>query len=380
MDSVRKSLDSNGAGGAVAATPIDALHMCAGLLSEVETGTPGAAFYSRLCEATCRLTSMRRAIIFMYDDARRRVEPAGAYNVDLDRFHEADHTLESAPMAERALAGDRVEEVSERFEDELPARYVDGLDATTLSCTPLSVGGRWFGVLFGDRPGPLGEPQRNLLWMIGKVVALAASARNATQAQERARELAARLDLSTEIHNLVVQRLFGVSLALAGEHPLTADERARCHSEVEAALFDLREALRSPVAPGSRPVVATLRDEVERLRREQPDLGLRLTSGDGVDVPVPLEPLAQSVLAEAVRNARRHAHPTRIDVSLARLDDTLVLEVVNDGAGQPGARGMGLGLRLASMEAAQHGGVVEFGRRDPGQWRVRLVVPVEVGS
>ena len=126
-----------------------------------------------------------------------------------------------------------------------------------------------------------------------------------------------------------------------------------------------------------------LRQEALRLLvrlRDEPDLGLRLTSGDGVDVPVPLEPLAQSVLAEAVRNARRHAHPTCIDVSLARLDDTLVLEVINDGAGEPGARGMGLGLRLASMDAAQYGGVVEFGRRDPGQWRVRLVVPVEVES
>ena len=47
------------------------------LLSEVEAGEPADDFYSRLCEATCRLTSMRRAVIFLYDDERRQVRAVG---------------------------------------------------------------------------------------------------------------------------------------------------------------------------------------------------------------------------------------------------------------------------------------------------------------
>ena len=41
--------------------------------------------------------------------------------------------------------------------------------------------------------------------------------------------------------------------------------------------------------------------------------------------------------------------------------------------------GAGMGLRLASFEALQHGGFVEFGADkafEPAGWRVRLVVPV----
>ena len=34
-----------------------------------------------------------------------------------------------------------------------------------------------------------------------------------------------------------------------------------------------------------------------------------------------------------------------------------------------------MGLRLASFEALQSGGVLEFGSREPGSWQVRLVVP-----
>ena len=53
----------------------------------------------------------------------------------------------------------------------------------------------------------------------------------------------------------------------------------------------------------------------------------------------------------------------------------LTLEIANDGARQtpPGA---GLGLRLASIEALQHEGVVEFGPIGDGRWRVRLVCPL----
>jgi hypothetical protein len=35
-----------------------------------------------------------------------------------------------------------------------------------------------------------------------------------------------------------------------------------------------------------------------------------------------------------------------------------------------------MGLRLAAFEALQEGGFVEFGSRDEGEWKVRLVVPV----
>ena len=93
-------------------------------------------------------------------------------------------------------------------------------------------------------------------------------------------------------------------------------------------------------------------------------------------MPRSAEALAQSVLAEAVRNAHKHATPSKVEVSLEREDDTLFLDVCNDGVrGRP--RQTGMGLKLAALEALQAGGIVEFGEREPGTWRVRLAVPVE---
>jgi signal transduction histidine kinase len=112
--------------------------------------------------------------------------------------------------------------------------------------------------------------------------------------------------------------------------------------------------------------------EVERLARSHPALGLRLVTER--EVPPSLEPLAQSVLREAVRNAHKHAQPTSVTVRIASADGAFVLEVVNDGV--VGARRRaGMGLRLAALEALQSGGVVEFGEREPGTWQVRLVLP-----
>jgi signal transduction histidine kinase len=93
------------------------------------------------------------------------------------------------------------------------------------------------------------------------------------------------------------------------------------------------------------------------------------------DVPRELESLAQSVLVEAVRNAHKHAQPTRVEVRVERQEGAWVMEVCNDGVRGRSRTISGMGLRLAALEALQVGGLVEFGEREPGVWRVRLAVP-----
>jgi signal transduction histidine kinase len=176
-----------------------------------------------------------------------------------------------------------------------------------------------------------------------------------------------------------VQRLFGVSLVLGSEHGLSEEARRRCADEMQAALADLREAISRPLAPPSLDTGATLYDELARLGRHYKDLPLELEWDEGVDVPEGVEPLAQAVLAEALRNAHKHAKPTSVRVHVGRSNGTFVLEVRNDGArrGARGTRGTGMGLKLAAVEALQRGALVEFGPEDGAVWRVRLVVPVE---
>jgi signal transduction histidine kinase len=362
------------------AVGVDALETFVDLLARVEADGSTDDFYSRLCEATCRVASMDRAVIFRYDDARRRVRAAGAYGIDLDLFEGAQLTVESAPIARQALEEDRVIEVRDDDTPEVPDEYRDLLREATLVCTPLSAAGRWLGVILSDRGpshAPLRESERQALWAFGKTAALATLARLATNQQARARQLQERIDLARDVHEGVIQRLFGVQLVFSSQADLSPEARERIAAELQAALFDLRRALQRPLGRVAPETHTTLLQEVDRLRREHRDLQIRLTHGsERVVVPRQLESLAQSVLAEAVRNAHKHARPSRVEVTLELSDGTLTLEVANDGvSGRP--RQTGMGLRLAALEALQVGGIVEFGEREPGTWRVRLAVPVD---
>jgi len=364
----------------VAAGPavrIDALDTFVELLAQVGAGAPDA-FYGSLCEATCRLASMDRAVIFRYDETSRRVRLAGAYGIALENFADARVTVDSAPVARRALVEDRVIDISEDAERQLPEAYRNLLRDATLACTPISAGGRWSGVIIADRAPrrPLSDTERDRLWTLGKIAALATQARAATTQEVRARQLQERIDLAREVHDGVIQRLFGVQLVMATAGELSPAARERVAAEVQAALLDLRRALERPLGRTARATTTTLLAEVERLAREHPELGIALVPGaEAVAVPPALEALAQSVLAEAVRNARKHARPTAVRVAMRAEDAVWELEVANDGVNGGTAR-TGMGLRLAALEALQAGGILEFGGRD-GTWRVRLAVPLE---
>jgi signal transduction histidine kinase len=371
------------AGGRALSARTDALDVIVELLGALDGSTQsGRAFYDRLCEACCRLGAMERGVLLLYDDARQLVVPVGSHGVEAGFLSEVYGTLEETPIAQVALSEDRVVEVTGELERWVPERYARLGGVDTLCCVPVSAAGRWLGVIFTDRGGTrfeLTDAERDDLWTLGKTAALAASVRIATSQQGRARLLQARIDLARELHERVVQRLFGVSLVLGSDSALSEEARRRCAEEMHAALADLREALSRPLAPPTLDTGATLRDELARLGRHYKDLPLELVWEPGVEVPEEVEPLAQSVLAEGLRNAHKHARPSSVRVHVGRIDGAFVLEVRNDVAQrepQPATRGAGMGLRLAAVEALQRGALVEFGP-EGREWRLRLVVPLE---
>ena len=356
---------------------VEPLEVFVELLAELDTDTTSTDFYDRICEAICRLTTMERAAIFMADAGRRRAVVTGSHGGSF-RDLTLPSSLIATPIVSEALRGDAVV-VANDMDRQVPLQYLERYGITTLTCTPLSAAGHAYGVILADRGGGrfgIEDGERHLLWTLGKTAALVATARNATRSQERTRRLTDRIELAREIHERVVQRLFGVTLALSTESPLDAEQRERCRVEVQEALGDLREALERPLAAVPQHTGTTLADELARVSEAQPPAPpVRVLWDPDVTVPPAVEPLAQSVLTEALRNVAKHARATSVQVHVGADEDTFTLEVRNDGVGS-GARGAGMGLRLASFEALQQGGVVDFGAPADGEWRVRLVVPL----
>jgi signal transduction histidine kinase len=353
-----------------------ALDLVVGVLASADA-THADEFYGGLCEAVCRGASMRRAVIFRYDGAARRVRAVGSHALDLEPFAGKHFSVESAPITAQALRHDVVVEIEGDLRNDFPAEFA-GLvsEPARLACAPMTAAGFGIGVILADRPlsdPPLDDVERDLLWTIGKTAALASVTLILATQGEKARALEQRIDLARNIHEQVVQRLFGVSMALDGDGDLPAEARSRCASETQAALTELRTALQRPLGRTPRSTGTTLVEEIARLAAAHPAMGIALEQT--AEVPAALEPLAQSVLVEAVRNAQKHADPRRVDVRVSSSDGAFVLDVANDGVRARAATRPGMGLRLAALEALQFGGVVEFGRRELGTWQVRLVVP-----
>jgi signal transduction histidine kinase len=330
------------------------------------------------------LTSMKRAVLLLHDETYRSVIPVGASGVSPELMKRIGGTIDETPIAQQALEEDRVVEVNVNgveggLAEHVPARYAELPESAYLTCTPISAARRWLGVIFADRDGedfPLDDGERETMMTLGRLAALTASVEHSTEQREREQRLSERVELTRELHENAIQRLFGVALALGSERGLSAEERRRCQEELRSVVGDLRRALTRPVAAARSAPKASLREVIARLLERRPEIGLEWEQG--VTVPADLEPLAQSVLAEALRNVDRHSEPDRIEIRISSDGDTFTLAVENDGAGDGKAtRGGGLGLRLAALEALRYEGLVEFGPMPGRRWRVRLVVPVE---
>ncbi len=350
-----------------------------GLLAELDEATESGVFYDRVCRAVCSLTTMERAALLLHDDALQVVIPVGSCGLDTELLKVIEGTLDETPIARRALEEDRVVEVTGPLADQVPRRYAELAGTETLTCTPISAARRWLGVIFADRGGEafqLEDGERETMLTLGRLAALTASVEHSTEQRESERRLAERVELTRELHENAIQRLFGVALAIGSEQGLSAEERRRCQEELRSVVGDLRTALTRPVAtPRPSRLSPGLDKTLARLSDRRPDL--RIHWETGVAVPADLEPLANSVLAEALRNADRHGRPSAIDVRVSSDGQTFSLSIENDGAGDgQSTRGGGLGLRLAALEALRYEGLVEFGACPGDRWRVRLVVPV----
>ena len=366
---------------------VDALETFVELLTRVEADGSSDAFYSSLCEAVCRLTSMDRAVIFRYDEARRRVRAAGAFGLDLDRFADSHVTVESAPIARQALVEDRVIEMdAETVAREVPERFRDLLDDSDARLRPA----------LGRRPLERRDPRRPP----PAAAALRRGARPAVDARQdlragrgraprdvpagaRARQLQERIDLAREVHEGVIQRLFGVLLVVSSDAPLprrgarARDGRApgrrcaTCAARCSGRWAGRRARRRRRCRRRSRGCATSIPTSGSCCA------GTARTSA----CPRELEPLAQSVLVEAVRNARQaRAADARRGAALARQDGAWVMEVCNDGVGGAHARrspGWGSGSRRSRRCRSAGSSSSASASRGPGgcDWRCRMSVP-----
>lgn len=211
----------------------------------------------------------------------------------------------------------------------------------------------------------------------------AAARRNIAVYQERER-------LAQDLHDVIVQRLYGTGMQLdlltrrvAGS--LSAAENSRLADivdELDTTIAEVRATVRAlradPVTPNGADLAESIRQEVRAagaLLGFEPEL---VITGDTGSVPVGVADHARAAAQEALSNVVRHAGARRLAVELAVTGAGLRLVVRDDGCGiPPGVTRRGL-RNLADRAAAAGGSCDISTSADTGTtvtWQVPLHTP-----
>ncbi|MCK4177157.1 GAF domain-containing sensor histidine kinase [Aciditerrimonas ferrireducens] len=194
--------------------------------------------------------------------------------------------------------------------------------------------------------------------------------------------------IARDLHDTVIQRLFGVGLQLQSVLPVVQLEEVK--DRITDAVGELDEIIRQvrttifaldippPARGGLRAQVLEVCAQATRSLGFDPEVRFQ----GPVDrlVPPALAPEVLAALREALANAARHARASRVQVELSA-DDELRLVVTDDGVGpsaQP-QRPLGRGLANLASRAAAYGGSFQLTRHPDGgavaTWRVPLPSP-----
>jgi signal transduction histidine kinase len=324
------------------------------------------AFAVETCASLCGPGRLGAAALLLCADAGDGAQVLGDHGLDPEDQGAAELLSEACGLIDRARKDGRIAETPDGSVVALAAAAGPGLSVVVIGRRDA---GGWTDGLHLD----------GLLTGATRIAGLALRDRAAMAEAGRTRRARTRTDLARTIHDDVVQRMFGAALALDGEGPLDDELRSLCAREVQQALGDLRGILGASleeVEPG--PSTRCLEDDLAALARADNVEVLASTAAARRLAPAQ-DAIARSVLAEGLRNARKHADPESVRVELHVAGELLHLTVVNDGVGRRPSTVVppGIGLRLASTEASQGGGIVEHGPAGPGRWRVRLALPLE---
>ncbi|SFJ95162.1 sensor histidine kinase [Streptomyces pini] len=220
--------------------------------------------------------------------------------------------------------------------------------------------------------GAVGVTLRRLMLRFGSATEALLEMRSrlaVTEAVERERARLAR-----EMHDSVAKTLHGLALAadgLAGsadrmdpgalrrQAELVARSARRAAVESRELLSDLR---RDSGLDGGVDIVGELSSRTADFARRT-GLEAAFRPLNGTPVPTVPQAVARQVLtiaSEAMENAHRHAGPTRVDVSVGVVDDSLRISVYDDGRGLPA------GTDLEQLKRAGHFGLVGMVERAAG--------------
>ena len=192
--------------------------------------------------------------------------------------------------------------------------------------------------------------------------------------------------IARDLHDDVIQRVFAAGLRLQSTaqlctQPVVAERLSQVIDDLDVTVQQVRNAIFQLSHAGGRR--ASVRANVIAVCSEAaPALGFEPTCliRGPVDSSVADDTATHLVLClrEALSNAARHARASTVIVRVSVENDSLTLEVTDDGAGlPPGAVGPGRGLTNMARRAAEVGGTFTVVAAEPSGTTVTWTAPLQ---
>ena len=201
--------------------------------------------------------------------------------------------------------------------------------------------------------------------------------------------------IADEIHDTVIQKLFGLNCGLKELELFVKGDEAKRQDALERILTlettaaltmrELRETVygRNFAESGEQSFTGRLNSYMAEAERQyEVEIPIEVDAG-AVTLSAAQKTVLYRVACEAVNNAARHGGATEISVEVHAEDDGYVLTVRDNGSGfregRP-ARTGGKGIRSMKKVAALLGGVLAL-KSAPGEGtEIRLTLPVSTGK
>jgi signal transduction histidine kinase len=212
----------------------------------------------------------------------------------------------------------------------------------------------------------------------------------ATRAEVARRQISdERLRIAQELHDLLGHHISlinvqaSVALHLMDDNP----EQARTAlTAIKQSSRDLLREMRTTLGvlrgvdkpPPHQPVAGLA--QLDELVTQTRDAGLPVeveVKGTARDLPAGVDLAAYRIVQEALTNVRKHAGPAHITVHVGYHDDTVNVEIDDDGVGPTGDLNGGNGLAGMRERAAALGGILHAGPRSGGGFSVHAVLPIQ---
>jgi PAS domain S-box-containing protein len=236
--------------------------------------------------------------------------------------------------------------------------------------SPIVVKGRLWGVISAaSTEGPMPRGSEARLASFTELVATAiANAESSTELAASRRRIVAASDetrrrIERDLHDGTQQRLVTLGLAVRAAEANLPPDRDDLQDQLSRVAMGLAKAVEDlqEISRGIHPAILSkggLAPALAGLAHRSP-IPVNLELEEDARLPEPIEVAAYYVASEALANVAKHAQASRIEVSLASRNESLVLSIRDDGVG--GAyRGRGSGLVGLQDRVEALGGTIEI--------------------